>query len=82
MAKDAIAILDHYGIQQAHIVGGSMGGIIAMLLAAHFPDRILTLTLIMTTPDGRATLDAIKERSSQSTLSPPHTAILEWLKSL
>lgn len=81
MAKDAIAILDHYSIQKAHIVGGSMGGIIAMLLDAHFPDRVLTLTLIMTTADGRSTLDAIEEKVSQSPLSPPHPSILEWLKS-
>lgn len=80
MAEDAVAILDHYAIQKAHIVGGSMGGVMAMLFAAHFPDRVSTLTLMMTTPDGCSTLDAIEEKPSRSPLSPPHPAILEWIK--
>lgn len=81
MANDALAILDRYGIQKAHIVGGSMGGVIGMLLAAHFPYRVSTLTLMMTTADGRSTLDALQEKQPRSFLSPPDPAILEWMKS-
>jgi pimeloyl-ACP methyl ester carboxylesterase len=80
MANDVLAILDHYGIQKAHIVGGSMGGLIAMLLCAHFPNRVSTLTLIMTTSDGQVTLDAIAGKPIHSSLSPPHPAILNWVK--
>lgn len=52
MARDALAILDGYEITAAHIVGASLGGRIAQLLAVHYPDRVRTLTLIMTSPMG------------------------------
>jgi pimeloyl-ACP methyl ester carboxylesterase len=44
LAEDAIAILDAYHIQKAHVVGHSMGGVIAQLLALHHPDRLLSFT--------------------------------------
>jgi pimeloyl-ACP methyl ester carboxylesterase len=40
--RDAIAVLDAAGIRQAHVVGLSMGGYTALMLAAKFPDRILS----------------------------------------
>jgi pimeloyl-ACP methyl ester carboxylesterase len=46
MANDAIAILDGYGIAQAHLVGMSLGGMIAQLAALKYPHRVRTLTLI------------------------------------
>jgi pimeloyl-ACP methyl ester carboxylesterase len=49
MAEDVIAILDGLSIKKAHIIGMSMGGYITQFLASHFPDRILTITLIMST---------------------------------
>jgi pimeloyl-ACP methyl ester carboxylesterase len=51
MADDAIALLDAYGISKAHIIGASMGGSIAQLLALNHPERVLSLVLIMSTPD-------------------------------
>ena len=47
MANDGIAILDHLGIAKAHVVGASMGGMIAQTLVAQNPDRVLSLTSIM-----------------------------------
>ncbi|MCX7146793.1 MAG: alpha/beta hydrolase [Sulfuritalea sp.] len=47
MAGDAIGLMDRLGIAQAHIVGASMGGMIAQVLAAKFPQRVLSLTSIM-----------------------------------
>lgn len=52
MAADTIAVLDGYGIAAAHVVGASLGGAIAQWLAVHRPDRVLTLTAIMTGPMG------------------------------
>jgi pimeloyl-ACP methyl ester carboxylesterase len=46
MADDAAAILDHLGIQKAHIVGASMGGMIAQVFAARFPERTTTLGVV------------------------------------
>jgi pimeloyl-ACP methyl ester carboxylesterase len=54
MAADAVALLDALGIARAHIVGASMGGMIAQVVALDHPDRTLTLTSIMSTPGGPA----------------------------
>jgi pimeloyl-ACP methyl ester carboxylesterase len=49
MAHDVQALLDHLGIPRAHVVGASMGGMIAQILAATQPDRVATLGIIMST---------------------------------
>ena len=49
MAADAVGLLDALNIPRAHIVGASMGGMIAQLVAATYPDRTLSLTSIMST---------------------------------
>ncbi len=50
MALDGMALLDHLEIDKAHIVGASMGGMIAQVIALNHPERLITLTGIMTTP--------------------------------
>ena len=46
MAGDAAAVLDHLGIKRAHIVGASMGGMIAQIFAARYPERTGGLGII------------------------------------
>ena len=49
LAKDAIGLLDALGIDRAHMVGASMGGMIAQIVAARFPQRTRSLVSIMST---------------------------------
>jgi pimeloyl-ACP methyl ester carboxylesterase len=46
MAKDVIGLMDALEIKKANIVGASMSGAIAQLIAMNYPDRVLTLTTI------------------------------------
>jgi pimeloyl-ACP methyl ester carboxylesterase len=53
MAADGVGLLDHLGIDRAHIVGVSMGGMIAQTIAARRPERVLSLTSIMSSTGSR-----------------------------
>jgi pimeloyl-ACP methyl ester carboxylesterase len=54
MAADGIGLLDALGAERAHVVGASMGGMIAQLMAAGWPARVASLTSIMSTSGARA----------------------------
>ena len=54
MADDSVAVLDVLGIAQAHVCGASMGGMIAQRLAARHPERVKSLTLMMTSSGARS----------------------------
>lgn len=48
MADDAVAVLDHAGVETAHVVGASMGGAITQILAVKYPERTRSITLACT----------------------------------
>jgi 3-oxoadipate enol-lactonase len=53
MAEDALSVLTVRGAVPAHVVGASMGGYIAMMLAKYHPEAVRSLVLIATTIGGR-----------------------------
>jgi pimeloyl-ACP methyl ester carboxylesterase len=73
MAQDAIGLLDALHIKAAHVVGASMGGMIAQLMAGHFPSRVLSLTSIMST-SGRKSLPGVDRKVALHMLRRPARA--------
>jgi pimeloyl-ACP methyl ester carboxylesterase len=61
MAADAAELLSALGSRAAHVVGASMGGFIAQLVALNHPERALTLTSIMSGPNGDDQIAPTKE---------------------
>lgn len=59
LADDAVGVLDAYGIETAHIVGVSMGGMITQHIALRHPERVRTITPIMSTPDPTSIFAAV-----------------------
>lgn len=53
MAEDAVGVLDALGIERAHLVGASLGGMVAQSAAARHPDRVLSLVSIMSSSGDR-----------------------------
>lgn len=70
LAQDAVGLLDALGIEKAHLVGVSMGGMIGQLLAAEHPERVTSLTSIMSTT-GAAHLPQMTPEVGEVLFSPP-----------
>jgi pimeloyl-ACP methyl ester carboxylesterase len=77
MANDVVGILDHYHLPNAHIVGASMGGAISMLLAAHYPERTRSLTLLVTSIDFRPAFDLYQGFPNTHDLPAPSFKVIE-----
>jgi pimeloyl-ACP methyl ester carboxylesterase len=80
MSDDGLGLLTALGIDQAHIVGASMGGMIAQTMAIEHPERVLTLTSMMSTtgePEyGQSTPEAL-----EALLAPAATTREEYIAS-
>ena len=73
MAKDTISLMDVLGIQSAHLVGASMGGMIAQEIAISFPQRVRSLTSIMSTTGNPKVPPPTREASAILMAPPPAT---------
>jgi pimeloyl-ACP methyl ester carboxylesterase len=78
MADDVIGLLDFLGIKSAHLVGASMGGMIAQELALSYPDRVRSLTSIMSTT-GNPKLPQPTREAAALLLRPPPTTLDEYI---
>ncbi len=70
MANDAVGLLDVLGIERAHIMGASMGGMIAQTIAIEHPDRCLSLVSVMSAP-GDPRVGAPSKEALEVLLSVP-----------
>lgn len=72
LTNDILGLMDASGIKKSHFAGLSMGGSIVQLLARYHPSRVLTITLMMTSPDLSVKNNAFRGISTpDSVLSPP-----------
>jgi pimeloyl-ACP methyl ester carboxylesterase len=79
MAADAIGLLDFLRIGRAHVVGASMGGMIAQELAIHWPERVRTLTSIMSST-GNPALPPPNPKMLAFFLAPPPRTAEEYVE--
>ncbi len=80
MAHDALGLLDHLEVRNAHVVGASMGGFISQTLALAQPERILSLSLVMTSTGSRRVGQAspkVLHRMATRTPAPTREAAAE-----
>lgn len=73
MAADTIGLLDAMGIARAHVVGASMGGMIVQTMAIKYPERLLSMTSIMSTTGAR-NLPMPSTRARRVLMRPPNKA--------
>ncbi|MFY8049282.1 MAG: alpha/beta fold hydrolase [Erythrobacter sp.] len=69
MADDGIGVLDALGIDKAHVVGASMGGMIVQLMAIHHPQRLASMTSIMSTT-GNPKLPQAEKHAIEALVAP------------
>ena len=73
MADDVVGLLDCLNLPRAHLVGMSLGGMIAQAVAAHYPARTLTLTSVISTTGARGTGAAALSTKRRFAARPPRS---------
>jgi pimeloyl-ACP methyl ester carboxylesterase len=73
MARDTTGLMDTLGIKSAHLVGASMGGMIAQEIAISFPERVRSLTSIMSTTGNPKVPPPTREAAAMLMAPPPTT---------
>src|SRR6202047_3180605 len=73
MAEDTVGLMDALGIKSAHLVGASMGGMIAQAIAISFPQRVRSLTSIMSTTGNPKVPGPTREAAAILMAPPPAT---------
>lgn len=71
MAADVIAVLDAAGVKKAHVAGVSMGGMITQTVAIEHPERVLSITSIMSATGAPGTMDSTPEAAAVLNVPPP-----------
>jgi len=79
MARDTIGLMDALKIRSAHLVGVSMGGMIAQEIASTFPERVRSLTSIMSTT-GNPKVPPPTRQATAMLMAPPVTTKQEYLE--
>ena len=79
MAEDVIGLMDALGIRSAHLVGASMGGMIAQEIAISFPQRVRSLTSIMSTT-GNPKVPGPTREAGAMLMAPPVTTREEFIE--
>jgi pimeloyl-ACP methyl ester carboxylesterase len=80
MAADGIGLLDHLRVERAHIVGNSMGGMIVQTMAIEHPERIASVTSIMSST-GDPRVGAPTPEAREALLAPPPPGREEYIAS-
>lgn len=83
MAADALQVLDEAGVERAHVLGASLGGMIAQEVAAETPERVDKLVLCCTTPGGAATVpmpEVTVQLFQEAASLPPEVALRRFVE--